>query len=143
MLSDTMLSSFRSARDAADPRPRAKAVTGRLAAFGPESLIAGLALVGIAIHLYLRWGTDTSPFIQRVPRYVALVAGGTPLVFELALKTLRGQFGSDLLAGISIVTAVLLGEYLAGTLVVLMLSGGEALEWFAVGRASSVLQMLA
>ena len=49
------------------------------------------------------------------------------------------QFGSDLLAGISIVTAALLGEYLAGTLVVLMLSGGEALEGYAVRSASSVL----
>src|SRR5690606_33650551 len=53
------------------------------------------------------------------------------------------RFGSDLLAGISIVTAVLLGEYLAATLVVLMLSGGAALESFAVRRASSVLDALA
>ena len=64
----------------------------------------------------------------------------TPLVFGLAGKLLRRQFGSDLLAGISIVTAVILGEYLAGTLVVLMLSGGEALEAYAVRSASSVLE---
>src|SRR5206468_2640743 len=38
----------------------------------------------------------------------------------------RREFGSDLLAGISIVASVLLGEYLAGSVVVLMLSGGEA-----------------
>ncbi|MEO8495293.1 MAG: heavy metal translocating P-type ATPase, partial [Planctomycetota bacterium] len=49
----------------------------------------------------------------------------------------------DLLAGISIVTAVVLGQYLAGTLVVLMLSGGEALEAYAVRSASSVLEALA
>jgi heavy metal translocating P-type ATPase len=47
------------------------------------------------------------------------------------------------LAGISIVTSVVLGEYLAGSLVVLMLSGGEALEAYAVRSASSVLQALA
>src|SRR5262249_8413383 len=35
------------------------------------------------------------------------------------------------------------GEYLAGTLVVLMLSGGEALEAYAVRRASSALSALA
>ena len=40
-------------------------------------------------------------------------------------------------------TAVLLGEYLAGTFVVLMLSGGEALEGYAVRRASSALRALA
>ena len=44
---------------------------------------------------------------------------------------------------VSIVTSILLGEYLAGTLVVLMLSGGEALEAFAVKSASSVLDALA
>ena len=64
-------------------------------------------------------------------------------MLSLALKLVRRQFGSDLLAGISIVAAVLLQEYLAGALVVLMLSGGEALEAFALGRASSVLQALA
>ena len=49
------------------------------------------------------------------------------------------------LAGIaiSIVTAVVLGEYLAGALVVLMLSGGEAVEGYAVRSASSVLRALA
>ncbi len=56
---------------------------------------------------------------------------------------MRCQFGSDLLAGISIVTSGLLGEYLAGSLVVLMRSGGEALEAYAVRSASSVLEALA
>jgi heavy metal translocating P-type ATPase len=61
----------------------------------------------------------------------------------LLLKLCRREFGSDLLAGISIVTSAVLGEYLAGTLVVLMLSGGEALEAYAVRSASSVLAALA
>jgi P-type E1-E2 ATPase len=56
---------------------------------------------------------------------------------------LRREFGSDLLAGISIVTSVLLGEYLAGSIVVLMLAGGEALETYALKSASSVLRALA
>ncbi len=56
---------------------------------------------------------------------------------------LRLQFGSDLLAGTSIVTAALLGEYLAGALVVPILSGGEAVEGYAVRSASSVLRALA
>ena len=64
-------------------------------------------------------------------------------MWELLLKVFKREFGSDLLAGISIVTSVILGEYLAGTLVVLMLSGGEALEAYAVRSASSVLQALA
>ena len=71
--------------------------------------------------------------------------GGGPLVLGLLVKLFRREFGSDLLAGISIVTSVLVipREYLAGTLVVLMLSGGEALEAYAVRSASSVLAALA
>jgi heavy metal translocating P-type ATPase len=53
------------------------------------------------------------------------------------------MLGSDFLAGVSIVTAVLLQEYLVGTIVVLMLSGGAALEEFATRRASHVLEALA
>ena len=105
--------------------------------------IAILALAGILTHLALRWGVGASAAASALPLYVVLAAGGVPLVLTLGLKLVRREFGSDLLAGISIVAAVLLGEYLAGALVVLMLSGGEALEAFALGRASSVLQALA
>ena len=105
--------------------------------------IAALATVGILTHVALRWGSDASSAATAFPLYVVLVAGGVPLVLSLALKLVRREFGSDLLAGISIVAAVLLREYLAGALVVLMLSGGAALEAFALGRASSVLQALA
>ncbi|MEZ5416943.1 MAG: heavy metal translocating P-type ATPase [Vicinamibacterales bacterium] len=107
-----------------------------------EALIAVLALAGILIHLGLRVaGVDGLPL--QTPLLAVLALGGGPLVWDLARKALARQFGSDLLAGCSIVTSVLLDEYLAGALVVLMLSGGEALEHYAVGRASSVLQALA
>ena len=112
-------------------------------AWDRASLIAGMAVVGIAAHLGLRWGPVAWQAAQTTPLYLVLAAGGVPLVVSLALKLVRRQFGSDLLAGISIVVSVLLGEYLAGALVVLMLSGGQALEVFALGRASSVLQALA
>ena len=107
-----------------------------------EALIAALAVAGIAVHLASRLGGASARW-QHAPLYAVLVLGGLPLVWDLVRKSLRRQFGSDLLAGISIVAGVMLGEYLAGALVVLMLSGGEALEHYAVGRASSVLQALA
>lgn len=96
--------------------------------------IAALAVAAIVTHL---------TFLPVWPLWVALLLGGVPLVFGLSRELLRLNFSSDLLAGISIVTAVILGEYLAGTLVVLMLSGGQALESYAVGRASSALSALA
>jgi heavy metal translocating P-type ATPase len=78
-----------------------------------------------------------------LPLVAMLALGGLPLVWDLVRKLFAGTFGSDLLAGISIVTSIVLGEYLAGVLVVLMLSGGEALESRAVSRASDVLNALA
>jgi heavy metal translocating P-type ATPase len=107
-----------------------------------ESAIAALAVAGIAAHLVAR-AFAPDGLVRDLPLFVVLAGGGAPLVWDLARKALARHFGADLLAGISIVTSVLLGEYLAGALVVLMLSGGEALEHYAVGRASSVLQALA
>ncbi len=81
--------------------------------------------------------------LAELPLVLMLLIGGIPLVGDLAMKLARGTFGSDLLAGMSIITSVILGEYLAGVLVVLMLSGGEALESRAVSRAGDVLAALA
>ena len=81
--------------------------------------------------------------LSNLPLVVMLLAGGVPLVWDLLRKLLAGTSGSDLLAGVSIVTSILLGEYLAGVLVVLMLSGGAALESGAVSRAGNVLNALA
>ncbi len=107
------------------------------------AVIAAVAVVAIGAHLFLRFGASVSSLAANLPLFIALAAGGVPLVLELAFKALHREFGSDLLAGISIVTSVLLGEYLAGAIVVLMLSGGEALEQYAVRSASSVLRALA
>ena len=108
-----------------------------------DTAIALLALSAIVAHLALRFVWHASDGIARAPLLLALVAGGGPLVIVLARQLLKGQFGSDLLAGISILTAAWLGEYLIAAVVVLMLSGGQALEAYATRRASSVLDALA
>ncbi|MBK7406019.1 MAG: heavy metal translocating P-type ATPase [Phycisphaerales bacterium] len=106
-------------------------------------VIAGVALAGIAVHLVFRYGVHSDVRAYQIPLWVVLGFGGVPLLYGLLRKVMKLEFGSDLLAGISIVTAAILGEYLAGALVVLMLSGGEALESYAVRSASSVLRALA
>ena len=107
------------------------------------SLITVLSLAGIVAHLLFRFGLHANLTVQHIPLWAILGIGGVPLLYDLLKKLLQRQFGSDLLAGISIVSAVLLGEYLAGAIVVLMLAGGEALENYAVGNATSVLRALA
>ncbi|WP_373926504.1 heavy metal translocating P-type ATPase [Paludisphaera borealis] len=126
-----------------------KSTSDVIAALGAkkEVVIAVIAVAAIGIHLVLRFGVAATGAVfglpaQEVPLLVAL-ACGVPLVVDLMIHMARGEFSSDLLAGISIVTSVVLGEYLAGTLVVLMLSGGQALEAFAVRRASFALEALA
>ena len=105
--------------------------------------ISVLALAAIAAHLVIRFGFHASSQTADLPLLVGLVLGGIPYLYDLLRNLLRREFGSDLLAGVSIVTSVLLGEYLAGTIVVLMLAGGEALENYALRSASSVLAALA
>jgi heavy metal translocating P-type ATPase len=108
-----------------------------------ETYIAGFTLLAIILHVVLRYALHFPSLTFNAPLFVALVIGGIPMVWELAKKLVKRQFGSDLLAGVSIITAILLGEYLVAAIVVLMLSGGEALETFATARASSVLDALA
>ena len=105
--------------------------------------IAALTLAAIAVHLVLRFGTSMGEKGADIPLWIAYAFGGIPLVWSLIGNLVRREFGSDLLAGMSIVTSVFLGEYLAGALVILMLSGGEAIEAYAVSHASSVLKALA
>jgi len=107
------------------------------------SVIAAFSCAAILVHVFLRFALRISPEVSRVPLLAVLIFGGVPLVYELLRNLLRWEFGSDLLAGMSIVTSVLLHEYLAGAIVVLMLSGGEALENYALRNASSVLRALA
>ena len=105
-------------------------------------VLAAVAVLGIAAHLVARASGGAGAPAARIPLLVVLAAGGIPLVLALLWRMLHGELGSDLLAGISIVAAWILGEHLAGSIVVLMLAGGEALEQYAVRRASSVLHAL-
>ncbi len=105
--------------------------------------IALLALICIILYLLLCLGAQQPTEGAERVLWGAMLIGGAPLLIELLIGVVRGQFGSDLLAGMSIATAAALNEPLAGTLVVLMLSGGAALESFAVKKANSVLEALA
>jgi heavy metal translocating P-type ATPase len=108
-----------------------------------DTAIAFLAIAGIGLHLMFRFSSQVNARSSQVPLVIVLVAGGIPLVARLTWETLRGQFGADHLAGVAIVASVLLHQYLAGAIVVLMLSGGGTLEQFAVAQATSVLRALA
>ncbi|WP_245575485.1 heavy metal translocating P-type ATPase [Gulosibacter molinativorax] len=61
---------------------------------------------------------------------------------DMIRDMMRGHFGLDILAVVAMAAAVATGEYLAALIVVLMLTGGEALEDYAAMRAQSDLNAL-
>lgn len=99
--------------------------------------------LAILVHLLMRYAFHFTGRTSALPLLLAIAIGGLPLLYQLAKQILRRQFGSDFLAGLSIVTATVMGEFLIATIIILMLSGGQSLEEFATRRASSVLNALA
>ena len=108
-----------------------------------ETWIAAAAVIGLILYIVCRYAISAAARQSHWILIAVLLIGGVPLVIDLAKKALAGEFGSDLLAGLSIVTSAVIGEYLAGSIVVLMLSGGNALEQYVTRRASAVLNALA
>lgn len=78
-----------------------------------------------------------------IPLLAAITVGSVPLLWEILGKLRRGDLGADILAALALITALALQEYLVAVLIILMLTGGQALEEYALGRASSVLAALA
>jgi len=65
-----------------------------------------------------------------------------PLVLDVLAGLRRGEVGVDVIALLAMAGSLLLGEYLAGAIVALMLSGGGMLELYAAGRARRELSSL-
>jgi heavy metal translocating P-type ATPase len=61
---------------------------------------------------------------------------------QMTKQLRQGIFGIDVLAIVAIISTVLVGEYFASIIIVLMVSGGKALEDFAQGRARRELDAL-
>lgn len=104
-----------------------------------------LCLIAIAMHFALRWAGllhVVGMVAADIPLLSVIAIGGIPLALQILRKLLHGDFGADLLAVLALVTAAWLGEYLAAVLIILMLSGGQALESYAMRKASSVLLAL-
>lgn len=71
-----------------------------------------------------------------------LVVLGLPVAWRTLRGVLRGRFAADLVASLAILTAILLQHPIPGLVVVLMQTGGEALERYAAGRASRAVEEL-
>ena len=80
--------------------------------------------------------------VDRTIWYVGLALTGTVVVWRTVRGALRGHFAADVVATLAIVAAALLGQPLVGLVIVLMQTGGEALERYAEGKASDAVRAL-
>jgi len=102
--------------------------------------LAGIAVFGLLLYGLFYF---VLPNLALLPLQIVMWLSIAPLTFQVGKKALKNDFGADILAVIALLTSLVLGEYLAGALIVLMLAGGQVLEQFAVRKASSVLEALA
>lgn len=73
---------------------------------------------------------------------IGLVLTGAPVVWRTVRGLVAGRFAADVVASLALLTAVMLGQPIVGLVVVLMQTGGEALERFAEGRATEAVRAL-
>lgn len=111
---------------------------GRLARKYP---IPFLAIFGLAIGTILQL-VFADYLLARWVWYGTLIVGGAPIVWKTFRGMLRQQFAADVVAMLAIIAAVLMDQAFAGVIVVLMQSGGEAIEDYGLKRASSSLDAL-
>lgn len=91
----------------------------------------GLGAGWLGFDSYVAWG---------VSGFALMIAAKEG--YGMVRSLLRGHLGLDLLAVTAIVATVAVGEYWASLIIVLMLTGGEALEDAAAGRAERELTSL-
>ncbi|HSX46522.1 MAG TPA: heavy metal translocating P-type ATPase [Patescibacteria group bacterium] len=95
------------------------------------TVVAGGVLDVLGYHTWAHWILGTSALLNVIP-----------LLWGMVEDIRDGSYGIDILAATAIVTSVLLHEYWAGMVIVLMLTGGESLEDYAEHRAKRELSSL-
>ncbi len=95
------------------------------------TIIAGLILEFLKLHVVAHW-------LLGVVSLIAVI----PILVEMWRDLRTGRYGIDILAVTAIVASVALQQYWAGIVIVVMFTGGEALEDYAEHRAKTELDAL-
>ncbi|TFG53135.1 MAG: heavy metal translocating P-type ATPase [Gemmatimonadales bacterium] len=112
-------------------------MTGRLRAYARPGITLLFIVAGFL--LWLRPGTAQTGATVWL---IGLALTGAPVVWGTVRGILIGRWAADVVATLAILTALALRHPLAGLIVVLMQTGGEALERYAAGRASAAVRDL-
>jgi len=102
----------------------------------PVYILILLTLAGIFAFALKNFGVANN-----ILKYT-LIVFSIPLWITIVRDMLNKNFGVDLIAGVALVASFAFGEYLPGVVVLLMLSGGQALESYAMNRAKRDLSAL-
>lgn len=103
-------------------------------------IVISVSLLAIFLSIVFRIKFISDP---NLPLLIAIIIGGIPSILHILLKLMKGDLGADSLAAIALITAVILNQYLAAVIIILMIFSGQSLEAFAMRKASSVLLALA
>ena len=102
-------------------------------------LVAGTLAVLLAVILLMVSGQEG---LARWTASLYALAVAAYLAVGMVRRLMGGTWGIDILAVTAIVSTVLVGEFVASMIIVLMMAGGTALEDFAAGRAKAELTAL-
>lgn len=108
--------------------------------FSIRTAIPLLVLIGLVGAGMAHWQGNIT--LRQGILLFTLIVGSLPLLWQILNSMWHGHFGVDLIAIVAILASLAFGQYLAGTVILLMLSGGEALEGFALRRARKDLSSL-
>ncbi len=108
---------------------------------GPGRLLLPAVVLLVLIIAAVLWFSGMRQLAHDIS-YIALLITSIPLLTQTAREALRANFATDAVAALAIITAILLDHPIPGLVIVLMQSGGEALEEMAQRRASRALEEL-
>ena len=115
------------AKPSRDEQPAFMSYLGR-----PWSLLA-ISALGLVAGLVLR--ASGEPGVSNLVLTLTVIPVLLALALQIGRSLLHREFGLDIVAALSMSTALAVGEQLAAAVVALMYAGGQYLEEFAKGRA--------
>ncbi|MEZ4588615.1 MAG: heavy metal translocating P-type ATPase [Gemmatimonadales bacterium] len=110
--------------------------TGRRLALRPAATLL-IGLLGLVAPAFVARG-DVRHWIWMA----GLIGLGLPIVWRTVVGLFQGRFAADVVASLALVAAIALDQPFAGLVIVLMQTGGEALEDYAARRASRAVEEL-
>ena len=109
--------------------------------FGKLYPIPVVAILGLLLGAIINYAFDASSIGYWI-WFIILLIGGAPIIFQTLKGMAKGHFASDVVAMLAIITAIVTNESFPGIIIVIMQSGGKALEDYAYRKATTSLDEL-